>query len=77
MYRPSDKLKMSKISRTYVQQLENDLDDLNSFSIWRRCPCCTHLVNDGWVCQICGCDAGVFNGGEYSKEEIKIMKSKK
>lgn len=61
-----------------MTQCERDLRDLYNIGVnVHRCPACTHLVNKGWVCQQCGCDAGVFKAGDYTEEEIKRMQSQK
>ena len=70
-------MRMSKIVRKYVDQLESDLDDLRSLYFFTRCPCCTHLVHNEHICNTCGCDDGVYADGYYSKEEIAEMKAKK
>ena len=59
------------------KQVKSDLEDLSSMYFFIRCPLCTHLVHYQNICSVCGCDDSVYKDGEYSKEEIKEMKSRK
>lgn len=56
-------------------QLRKDITDLMNFNSVSRCKCCTHLVNDGWVCLNCGCDNSYMD--EYTENDILLMRAKR
>ena len=67
------------MTKEEVEQVIKDNHDLIAIlnrTIF-RCPCCTHLMQAGYICDTCGCDTGLFDDGEYTEEEIKQMKHKK
>ena len=63
------------MAKSYKRQLEDDNADLRYLlGTVFRCPVCSHLYREGWICATCGADEGIYEEGGYTKEEIKEMK---
>ena len=63
------------MTKSYKKQLEDDNADLHYLlGTVFRCPICSHLYREGWTCDTCGADAGTYEEGGYTKEEINMKK---